>query len=303
MNLVIYRLTTLPFFGKRFKNYIKKSLKRFINYYEWTENRDLVKKKKSVSASKYSSELTNNGIVTIPKLFSEKEFLKDILEIVEELSVDYNKLREELDEEKIIKINKDKGVEFWYSTIDRSGKRFGRDRFYFPEDSPYLKRVPLKLIATNPIIQEIGEEVYGIGTKPKGYMIEILNESKDSDSWHIDNCYDQLKAMIFLTNVTEENGPMKYKLKTHKPESNIVKTTIYDSATKGLDYGYPPYPIIEKMQNEEIKATGKAGDCVFFNTLGIHSGSRCIEGRRIAIIVYYRTISSKNLYIKDLLRS
>ncbi len=113
------------------------------------------------------------------------------------------------------------------------------------------------------------------------------NNIGSGQGWHRDSEEkDQFKCMIYLENVTENNGPFQYILKTHKPLSFIylfLKNKI----------NYKQYRISENEINKIISSkfkcntiTAPKGTAIFFNSRGIHRGKPLINGKRYASTNY-----------------
>ncbi len=300
MNQIIYIFLKIPLVRRYTARYVRKRFNRFTKYYKWSATKLTIEKSHNPEFETHSKGLLDKGFINVQGLFSDSDFIVKVNDLVANLSDSFEESKKLLQGSEWRYMDTENDVEYWYSTIDKSGDRYGRVRFFFQPESKHVQDGILTYIHENELVKNLGEQTYGIGTKPYGYMIEILSPSLDSDGWHIDNCFDKMKAMILLTDVTEKNGPMRYKEGTHKVNDFLSQKTVFESATLGLDYGYPPFTLVEKMKEKEIKAVGNAGDCVFFNTLGIHSGSRCIEGQRTALVVYYSTVTSKNTVLHNL---
>ena len=44
---------------------------------------------------------------------------------------------------------------------------------------------------------------------------------------------------------------------------------------------------MESLPGEIVYGCGQAGDCVIFDTLGVHSGTQCLEGYRQAYVATF----------------
>ena len=107
--------------------------------------------------------------------------------------------------------------------------------------------------------------------------------------WHRDTIYDkQFKAIVYLTDVDESNGPFQYISGTHtlKSKYDLIKryqfthehnrVTHKDAITMSEDPNYPlqTFP-------------GKAGTVILADTSGIHRGKPIESGTRYALTNYY----------------
>ncbi len=105
--------------------------------------------------------------------------------------------------------------------------------------------------------------------------------------WHRDSTNPQFKAMLYLTDVTESNGPLEIIPGTHK-FSNLLTFS-----RKGL----LPYnqqwltereiTAIENEHEDRVSITGKAGSLVLFESSALHRGRPIETGERLALTNYY----------------
>jgi hypothetical protein len=121
-------------------------------------------------------------------------------------------------------------------------------------------------------------------------MANVLEAGKFGSSgqgWHRDAFGTQFKAMIYLTDVNEENGPFEIVPESHKV-SNIITLV-----AKGI-LKFKQNRITDAEANEAITQTGmsvkiaaKAGTLIVFNSTTIHRGHPIKSGKRIAATNYY----------------
>lgn len=114
-------------------------------------------------------------------------------------------------------------------------------------------------------------------------LVERLSPSDRGDFWHVDRIVDQVKMMVLLTDVGPKQGPLRLKVGTHTYQPQL-KPLYYSVFSHGVDYAYPPGPLVEQLPGEIVVGHGKAGDCILFDTLAVHSGSECIEGERDVLV-------------------
>ena len=153
------------------------------------------------------------------------------------------------------------------------------------------------------------------------------------NGWHIDILSNQLKAMVLLSDVDLNNGPMYYANGSHyinndfelkmkhatfmhglsknyclgtRHGNNICAITggnvayisddFVDNQPLKLDYNDI---VIDKQNYNKTVATGKRGDVIFFDSCGYHSGNICQKGIRLDLILSCPTESS---YIGNFLK-
>ena len=87
-----------------------------------------------------------------------------------------------------------------------------------------------------------------------------------------------LKFFIYLTDVTDKNGPFTYVAGSHLEKEPNWRT----------DYRRDASYIEQVYGTERIKKlTGKIGDLVIANTNGWHKGTKVEEGERLLLTIYY----------------
>ena len=100
--------------------------------------------------------------------------------------------------------------------------------------------------------------------------------------WHRDSAYrSQVKVIVYLTDVRNENGPFEYLPKTH---SSLHKLKSYGLGSAKLRFTK------EDVQGMEIKPdvlTGPAGTSIVVDTKGIHRGRPIESGCRYALTFYF----------------
>lgn len=147
---------------------------------------------------------------------------------------------------------------------------------------------------SHPFLQQFSDFFYG---KPSisfsTLAAKLTATEKNSGSgggWHRDTPYEkkQFKAIIYLTDVDDDNGPFQY-VKGSQNEVSLYKNIIkYD-----IEYGQHRFSDDEvtkiltdsSFQLNTYKA--KAGTLLMVNTFGIHRGMPIHKGERIALTNYY----------------
>jgi hypothetical protein len=102
-------------------------------------------------------------------------------------------------------------------------------------------------------------------------------------SWHVDSHSTQFKAMIYLSDVSEKNGPFEVVPGSHRPKwflLFLLKNWLRLNSTTRFEDS-----IIQKY--DTVKILGKMGTLVLFNPLLVHRGAPLIEGERFALTNYY----------------
>jgi len=97
--------------------------------------------------------------------------------------------------------------------------------------------------------------------------------------WHVDNHNPQFKALLYLSNVTINNGPFAIisppiTSKDYTPISSEKNTRFSDKIE--IDY-----------KNSIHYLTGNIGDVILVNTQNIHRGTVIKQGIRLSLTNYY----------------
>lgn len=141
-------------------------------------------------------------------------------------------------------------------------------------------------LLTDPRLVEIASRYFDSDTESSYVLAERLEPAPQGDRWHVDRIVDQLKAMVLLTDVEQEQGPLRYKSQTHRVPEGMSE--VYHRVFKnGVDEAYPDNELVDSMAGEVVYGCGKAGDCIIFDTLGIHSGTQCTAGFRQAFVATF----------------
>jgi hypothetical protein len=151
----------------------------------------------------------------------------------------------------------------------------------------------IKNFSTNSKIKDIGSiyfntEIESVTTLANKLVYNSMANVGSGGDWHRDNYNTEIKAMLYLTDVLEENGPLE-----------IIKNSQYFistlTANMKLKYKFPN----TRFDNDEIQnfieknnlntqlITGNKGTLVLFNSSSIHRGSPIKKGERYALTNYY----------------
>ena len=119
------------------------------------------------------------------------------------------------------------------------------------------------------------------------------NNKGSGGGWHRDSVnMNEFKAILYLSDVKEANGPFTYLLGSHN-DQNVVDS-IRDCGVKynQLRLSENEVSIIEnKFKLKKTTFTAKAGTLILVDTRGIHIGSPIKEGTRYALTNYYSPLA------------
>ena len=106
--------------------------------------------------------------------------------------------------------------------------------------------------------------------------------------WHRDALKKQIKSILYLTDVNEENGPFEYFKKTHQA-SEKIQNFLLNELKHHTRYSEDE---ISKFKDKGLKTfTAQAGTVILVDTSGIHRGRPIDEGNRYALTNYFWTDS------------
>ncbi|MEQ8476373.1 MAG: phytanoyl-CoA dioxygenase family protein [Fulvivirga sp.] len=109
--------------------------------------------------------------------------------------------------------------------------------------------------------------------------------------WHRDSyIYPQVKLIVYLSDVTENNGPFQYIVGSHrlsKKVLGVVKADYNLDDEKKIPSRYTDSFIRSKFRTNALcTITGKKGTAILVDTSGIHRGAPIKEGIRYACTNY-----------------
>lgn len=115
------------------------------------------------------------------------------------------------------------------------------------------------------------------------------NNPGSGGGWHRDSPHRQIKAMVYLSDTDEENGPFQLIADSEK-----INSVLRDDRIAGKEYGSVRWtePEVEKvLKMTDVgrlrTLTAKAGTVLIFDSSTIHRGRPIIKGTRYAITNYY----------------
>ena len=142
-------------------------------------------------------------------------------------------------------------------------------------------------------LQSVGEiaggfSLYNFATL--GARIDATEDNRGSgDGWHRDAFGFQFKAIVYLSDVSDENGPFEYVCGSQKMWQASLDTALGRAAAppdSRIDFE-TMNRLIAKGAIKPRRFTAKAGTVILANTAGIHGGARLRSGHRYALTNYY----------------
>ena len=183
------------------------------------------------------------------------------------------------------------GFEHTREIVEAEFAAYGEERMSFVYNRArvrvYETPESLRDVFENEVVSELAARYLGHTVGHKRALLEELKPSLLSDPWHVDNSGNSFKMMLLTEDCSMENGPMRYKIGTHKGIGSAAKLRVNWLMLK-FGYMYSALNILEYRTlpaDQVMWGTGKKGDAIFFDPSGIHSGSRAISGRRRTVVI------------------
>lgn len=153
---------------------------------------------------------------------------------------------------------------------------------------------PINRFASDAGLMALAREFLGQGAGNAFTLAGMITAAPDNlgsgEGWHRDAFFGQFKAILYLTDVSIDNGPFEYVLYSHhlarkysdryRHETPLHTTRITSEAVQNLTDAEP-----DRLRT----ICGKAGTLVLCDTTGIHRGHPIASGKRYALTNYYYT--------------
>jgi ectoine hydroxylase-related dioxygenase (phytanoyl-CoA dioxygenase family) len=164
----------------------------------------------------------------------------------------------------------------------------------------------IKDFFSNEWIRQIGEA--HISSKLDNHMtlaarLEAQKENLGSGGgWHRDSTFEhQYKSILYLSDVSEENGPFQFISASHKTRS-VISTVGH--GVNNNRYTNEEIELLTRKNGWKLETfSGKAGTLILADTKGLHRGKPIQSGTRYALTNYYIGDYKKSQfekYFKDL---
>lgn len=215
--------------------------------------------KSSHEVKKYSDLLKNNGVVIIEN-YLDKKSCESIINVIESY---YSKNKELI----------------WHDKFNSEYRLHGAEKI--DEE--------INNFFSNNLLINIGSlcaKISLLNLMTMANKVEYnQNNLGSGGGWHRDDYNFQFKAILYLNDVTSDNGPFQF-IKNSNRLFNIVK----DTALASLDIKSTRIDSekVDLLNSKRLKTIiGKAGTLILVDTSLIHRGKPLINGKRYAITNYY----------------
>ncbi len=241
------------------KNFLSYKKYQFLKYKKYSTHFN-----KDKETSTYIRELKKKGFVVINNYF-ESNTCKEIIKIIDDFIINKPEM-------------------YWKDPLQSDVRIHGAENI-----SLRMKEFVDKKIS---FTQHVGERY--LNQKIGLYMLmanrTIFKHSNlgSGQGWHKDAYSKQFKSIIYLTDVTEENGPFQI---IENSNSNLFMLNLFFK----LKNKYPSTrftnedidKILDGSNNKVIELTGKAGTLIMFDTSYIHRGKPLQNAKRYALTNYF----------------
>jgi Phytanoyl-CoA dioxygenase (PhyH) len=198
-----------------------------------------------------------------------------------------------------VHVTDEDGLNFFYA------RRTGRCRIHFERLDTYRGRDPLprlvQTFADTPSHCALAEAYFGtrrVQRRTPLFMVEVLEPAVDLEPWHVDNYAPLIKTFLYLSDVSEESGPLRVMPGSHL--TNQSNPFAYKLCRGGQGALYHDQPTCRRLDREGRMVLGKAGTLTVFDIRGTHAGSLCRRGYRVALVTGFRPFVATRLGPWDL---
>ena len=108
------------------------------------------------------------------------------------------------------------------------------------------------------------------------------------EGWHRDSFFNQFKAIVYLTDVTEQSGPFEYITRSHLLQQKFADHKRFGIPLDTVRIEDADAQRLIAAQPERHRVmTATMGTVVLADTTGIHRGMPLLGGERFALTNYY----------------
>ena len=158
--------------------------------------------------------------------------------------------------------------------------------------------------ASHPLLQKLAN-AYNATPTSNGFTLAgkiqtTGHEYGSGGSWHRDSYFRQFKSLVYLTDVSVDNGPFQVILGSHDRKNISNDSKSADLESMQCTFNQETVKKILKDEPERLKTlTAKAGTVVLVDTSTIHRGLPLKNGNRYALTNYFFENSQINSYLVE----
>lgn len=244
------------------------------------------KKSRAFENKQILKQLKGDGIAVIPNFFS-REFCDSVVQSMD-LYIAARKneflvVKEQVKDSKNYKfgVPQHDGTSFWVDKVESDIRIIGAEK---------MSALIAQEFHHNEFLLEAGEALLKRPLQKNFTMANrtsfVVDNPGSGGGWHRDNNYAHgFKALVYLTDVHENNGPFEYIKKSFSLKNHLLEFPYpdkYQFTTEEIE------AFIKKNPGLHQKNMGDAGTLVLFNTNSIHRGTPLKSGVRYALTNYYK---------------
>lgn len=143
----------------------------------------------------------------------------------------------------------------------------------------------------HPFFDEVRRGYTGRRTADKFVLAARLEHKKGNKGsgggWHMDSPHSrQFKVIVYLSDVTDDNGPFQLLPKTHK--RNVLSWLMVNGMRSPGQYRFTDEEeaLIEKFVGQPKHFTARKGTAIFVDVTALHRGMPILAGSRYALTLY-----------------
>ena len=113
------------------------------------------------------------------------------------------------------------------------------------------------------------------------------NNRGSGEGWHRDSLAPQFKAILYLTDVSADNGPFEIIPGSHRVHNMMIDIIRHRLGSRIRLEDSEVHRIQSRYAGGVLSVTGLAGTLVLANSSAIHRGKPIAKGERVALTNYY----------------
>lgn len=166
----------------------------------------------------------------------------------------------------------------------------GFDKRIYGADERAKFSVPLLNNKSNPLYSKFSFTSNPFHFLLLGWITSGKGNLGSGGGWHRDSPFaHQFKTILYLTDVTEENGPFQFIEGSNHWRNNTLVAKALGKSIK--DYRFTNEEIDSLIAKNILKSpqtfTSKAGGLIIADTRGLHRGKPIETGERLAVTRYH----------------
>lgn len=159
----------------------------------------------------------------------------------------------------------------------------------------------------SPLLKRIAESYLGKAVSNEVMLANIVRHNGanlgSGNGWHRDGTRPGVKAIVYLVDVTPENGALTIVRESFKKRDILSDSAAhglnqFDVTLRGEGYNERIDTLLAKAPERRKSFTGRRGTCFLFETRGLHRGLPVQSGERYALTNYYEDALDAQVKLK-----